>query len=104
GIDAQALEHGHDDAALLLEQRKQQVHRSDLRITTGAGEPLGGRDGFLGLDGETVWTHLTRLIGIFTPPCSLGTRACLGCGWYGTISNRNERRTRSISVRISCSM
>ena len=59
GIDAQALEHGHDDAALLLEQREQQVHRSDLGITTPSGQPLGGLDGLLRFDCESISLHIS---------------------------------------------
>ena len=59
GIDvgAELLEHRHDQPVLLVEQREQEVRRSDLCVVVLGGEPLGRGDGLLGLGRETVWLH-----------------------------------------------
>ena len=57
GVGARAAQHGHDDAAVLLEQREQQVLGRDLRVAARAGEPLRGRERLLGLDCESVSLH-----------------------------------------------
>ena len=50
GIGPGAAQHGHDDAAVLLEQREQQMLRRDLRVAARASEPLRGRERLLRLD------------------------------------------------------
>ena len=57
GIGARAPQHRHDDAAVLLEQRDQQVLGSDLGVTARAGEPLRGGERLLGLDCESICLH-----------------------------------------------
>ncbi len=57
GVAAGALEHGDDDAAVLLEQREQQMGGSDLGIAARAGKPLRGGEGLLGLDCESISLH-----------------------------------------------
>ena len=52
-----AAQHGHDDAAVLLEQRQQQMLRRDLRIAARASEALRGRERLLRLDCESVCLH-----------------------------------------------
>ena len=47
GVGPRPAQHGHDDAAVLLEQRKQQVLRRDLRIAARASEALRGRERLL---------------------------------------------------------
>src|SRR5205814_6625788 len=51
------LNDGNDDPALLLEQGDEQVLRCDLRVPARAGEPLGGCEGLLGLDCESICLH-----------------------------------------------
>ena len=48
---------GHDDAPVLLEQGGQDVVGLNLRVTTGSGQPLSGREGLLGLDCEAIQLH-----------------------------------------------
>ena len=52
-----APEHGHDDAAVLLEQRGEQVVLDHLRVAAGARQALGGGEGLLGLDCESICLH-----------------------------------------------
>ena len=63
GVGVRAPQHRHDDPAVLLEQREQHVMRRHLRVAARAGEPLGGREGLLGLDCEAIRLHrnLSRL-------------------------------------------
>ena len=56
-IGARAAQHRHDDAAVLLEQRGEQVLRVRLRGSARAGEPLRGCECLLGLDGEAIGLH-----------------------------------------------
>ena len=56
-IGARAPEHRHDDAAVLLEQRDEQMLRSDLGVAARAGEPLRSGKRLLGLDGESICLH-----------------------------------------------
>jgi hypothetical protein len=51
------LQHRHDDAALLLEERDEHVLRRDLRVAARAGDPLGGAERLLRLYRETIWMH-----------------------------------------------
>ena len=57
GIGARAPQHRHDDAAVLLEQRDEQVLRRDLGVAARAGEPLRGGKRLLGLDCESICLH-----------------------------------------------
>ena len=57
GVDVRPPQHGHDDAAVLLEQRGEQVVRRHLRVAARGGEPLRGCEGLLGLDGEAISLH-----------------------------------------------
>ena len=57
GVGAGAAQDGHDDPAVLLQQRDEQVLRRDLRVPARAGQPLRGRERLLGLDRETVSLH-----------------------------------------------
>ena len=50
-------EHGHDDAAVLLEQDGEQVLGGHLRVAAALGELAGRGDGLLGLDGESISLH-----------------------------------------------
>ncbi len=43
GVGVRALEHGHDDAAVLLEQRDEDVIRRDLRVAACARNPAARR-------------------------------------------------------------
>ncbi len=56
-VDAELREHGDDDAAVLLEQHREQVLGRRLRIAPLVGQPLGGLNRLLGLDRESVWLH-----------------------------------------------
>ena len=57
-IGARAAQHRHDDAAVLLEQREQQVLGDHLRVAARAGEAAAaGREGLLGLDCESISLH-----------------------------------------------
>ena len=56
-IGAGALQDRNDDAALLLEQREQQVRRGYLGVAARAGEPLRRGKRLLGLDGESISLH-----------------------------------------------
>jgi hypothetical protein len=56
-VGAELLEHGRDDASVLLEQDEEQVLGRDLRVAAALGERARGRDGFLRLDREAVWLH-----------------------------------------------
>ena len=56
-IGARAPQHRHDDAAVLLEQRDEQVLGRDLRVAARAGQPLRGGKRLLGLDGEAICLH-----------------------------------------------
>ena len=57
-VDAELAQHGRDDAAVLLEQHREQVLGRDLRVAALVGEPLGGLERLLGLDRESVLLHL----------------------------------------------
>ena len=57
GVGARPPQHGHDDPALLLEQREQQVLRCDLGISACACEALRGCERLLRLDCESVSLH-----------------------------------------------
>jgi hypothetical protein len=57
GVAAGALEHRDDDAAVLLEQGEQQMRGGDFGIAPGAGQPLRGGEGLLGLDCESISLH-----------------------------------------------
>jgi hypothetical protein len=46
-VHARVLEHGHDDAALLLEQGGEQVVRARLRVLARGGKALSGRERLL---------------------------------------------------------
>ncbi len=46
------------EAILLLEQRDEEVLTEHLRVAALGREPLGGRDGLLRLDRETICLHL----------------------------------------------
>ena len=60
-VGSGAPQDGDDDAALLLEQREQQVERDYLGVAARAGEPLRRGEGLLGLDGETISLHSSRV-------------------------------------------
>ena len=57
GIRAGAAQDRHDDAAVLLEQREEEVMGRDLRVAARAGEPLSGGHRLLGLDCESIRLH-----------------------------------------------
>ncbi len=54
GIDVGAAQHGHDDAAVLLEQRDQHVLGQDLGIATSARQALGRGERLLGHRREAI--------------------------------------------------
>ena len=56
-VDAELAQHGHDHAAVLLEQHREQMLGRRLRVAALVGEPLGGLQRLLGLDRESVWLH-----------------------------------------------
>ena len=58
GRHAHLAEGRGDDAALLVEQRLQQVLGRDLRVVALLGLGLGGGERLLGLDGELVHAHV----------------------------------------------
>jgi hypothetical protein len=53
-LDAELLQHGRDDAALLPDQRRKQMLGLQQGVLSLLGEPLGGDDGFLSLLGQLV--------------------------------------------------
>ena len=57
GLGAELAQHRRDHAALLLEQDGEQVLGGGLRVAALVGQPLGGLQRLLGLDGEAVWLH-----------------------------------------------
>ena len=95
-VGAELLEHRHDQAVLLVEQREQEVRRSDLGVAVLGGEPLGGGDGLLGLDRETVRLHLACPSAALVAPCS-GRRdpdpdRRLPGRWRDDLARRRRRR------------
>ena len=59
GLDAELAQHRDDDATLLLEQDGEQMLGRRLRVAALVGQPLRGLQRLLGLDGETVWLHIS---------------------------------------------
>ena len=57
GVGPGTAKHRYDDAALLLEQRDEQVRGRDLRIATSTRQPLSGGEGLLRLDCESISLH-----------------------------------------------
>ena len=62
GVHPELAERGRDDAALLLEQRLQEVLGRHLRVVALLRQGLGGRQGLLGLHRELVETHAFRIL------------------------------------------
>ena len=56
-LGAELAQHRRDDATVLLEQHGEQVLGGRLWVAALVGQPLGGLQRLLGLDGETVWLH-----------------------------------------------
>ena len=56
-VDADLLEHRPHDAVALVQQRRQQVQRLDLRIPRLGRQLLRALHGFLGFDREFVETE-----------------------------------------------
>ena len=56
-VHARVLEHGHNDPALLLEERGEDVKRGGLRVPARGGKPLSGRESLLGLGREAIDVH-----------------------------------------------
>ena len=63
-IAAEALQHGDDDAVLLVEQGEQEVGRGHLGVGVLGRDALSARDGLLGLDREPVLLHALSLPGM----------------------------------------
>ncbi len=57
GIRAGAAQHRDDDAAVLLEQRKEEVMGHDLGVAARAGKALSRGERLLGLDCESISLH-----------------------------------------------
>jgi hypothetical protein len=57
-IGADLAKDGRRQSLVLLEHRNQQVRRGDLGVALLGRQPLGGGDGLLGLDGESISLHL----------------------------------------------
>ena len=58
-VGAKLLQHGDDEAVLLVEQRQQQVRGCHLGVAALGGESLCRGDGLLGFDGKSVRLHVS---------------------------------------------
>ena len=54
---AELVEHGHDDAVLLLEQDGEQVLGGGLGVVARGGQRAGGLEGLAGLGCEAIQLH-----------------------------------------------
>ena len=54
---AELVEHGHDDAVLLLEQDGEQVLGRGLGVVARGGQRAGGLEGLAGLGCEAIQLH-----------------------------------------------
>ena len=87
-------EHGHDDAAVLLEQHGEQVLGRHLRVAAALGELAGRGDGLLGLDGESISLHKKSQSGRrqILAPSDAGARARAPAGYAPRHDRPNAKR------------
>ena len=100
-VGAELVQHGRDDAGLLVEQRQQQVRGRDLRVAVAPRRAGCAVERLLGLDGESVRLHSLPPASFLLGGGAQGMRVAASqrCGSAARVAERSRRELRGGRAR-----